>query len=60
MANIEETLDQIMKIDGAISAALVDYKSGMTLGMIGGGKIDMELAGADTTEVVRAEKQIID
>lgn len=60
MANIEESLDQIMKIDGAIGAALVDYKSGMTLGTIGGGKIDMELAGAGTTEVVRAEKEIID
>ena len=60
MANIEESLDQIMKIDGAIGAALVDYKSGMTLGTIGGGKIDMELAGAGTTEVVRAEKQIIE
>lgn len=60
MANIEDSLDQIMKIDGAIGAALVDYKSGMTLGTIGGGKIDMELAGAGTTEVVRAEKEIID
>jgi predicted regulator of Ras-like GTPase activity (Roadblock/LC7/MglB family) len=60
MANIEESLDQIMKIDGAIGAALVDYKSGMTLGTIGGSKIDMELAGAGTTEVVRAEKEIID
>lgn len=60
MANIQESLDEIMNIDGAIGAALVDYKSGMTLGVVGGGNIDMELAGAGTTEVVRAEKQIID
>lgn len=60
MANIDQSLEQIMKIDGAIGAALVDYKSGMTLGTIGGNKIDMELAGAGTTEVVRAEKDIID
>jgi len=60
MANIEDSLEQIMSIDGAIGAALVDYKSGMTLGTIGGNRIDMELAGAGTTEVVRAEKEIID
>jgi predicted regulator of Ras-like GTPase activity (Roadblock/LC7/MglB family) len=60
MANIEESLETIMNIDGAVGAALVDYQSGMTLGAIGGGKIDMELAGAGTTEVVRAKKKIID
>jgi len=60
MANIEESLDQIMELDGAIGAALVDYKSGMTLGTIGGVNLDMELAGASTMEVVRAEKKIID
>lgn len=60
MANIEESLETIMNIDGAVGAALVDYQSGMTLGTIGGGKIDMELAGAGTTEVVRAKKKIID
>lgn len=60
MANIQESLNQIMEIDGAIGAALVDYQSGMTLGTIGGGSLDMELAGAGNTEVVRAKKSIID
>lgn len=60
MADIQESLQKIMDIDGAIGAALVDYKSGMTLGTMGGGKIDMELAGAGNTEVVRAKKSIID
>lgn len=59
MANIEESLTKIMNIDGALGAALVDFKSGMTLGTIGD-RLDMELAGAGTTEVVRAEKQIIE
>jgi hypothetical protein len=48
-----------MNIDGAIGAALVDFQSGMTLGTVGGGSIDMELAGAGNTELVRAQKTII-
>jgi predicted regulator of Ras-like GTPase activity (Roadblock/LC7/MglB family) len=59
MANINESLENLMSIDGAIGAAIVDYQSGMTLGTIGGGNLDMELAGAGTTEVVRAKKSII-
>jgi len=60
MSDIKESLDKIMDIDGAIGAALVDYKSGMTLGTMGGGNLDMELAGAGNTEVLRAKKSIID
>ena len=48
-----------MDIDGAIGAAVVDYDNGMTLGTIGGRDLDMELAGAGTTEVVRSEHNII-
>lgn len=59
-ANIEDTFEQIMSIDGAIRAALVDCKSGMTLGTIGGNRVDMEVARAGPTEVVRAENEIID
>jgi hypothetical protein len=47
-----------MEINGAVGAAIVDYESGMTLGTIGGGQLDMELAGAGNTEVVRAKKSI--
>ena len=60
MATVQEALDQTLSINGAVGAALVDYESGMTLGTIGGGKIDMELAGAGNTEVVRTKRQIID
>jgi predicted regulator of Ras-like GTPase activity (Roadblock/LC7/MglB family) len=60
MASIQDSLDSIMDIDGAIGAALVDFKSGMTLGTIGGGDVDMELAGASNTEVVRSKKQVIE
>ena len=48
-----------MDIDGAIGVAIVDYESGMTLGTDGGRNLDMELAGAGTTEVVRSKKNII-
>jgi hypothetical protein len=54
--NIETALKEAMTLDGAIGAALVDYESGMTLGMIGGGaELNLELAAAGNTEVVRAK-----
>lgn len=60
MASIEKSLQKALEIDGAIGVALVDFQSGMCLGTAGGGRIDMELAGAGNTEVVRAEKEIMD
>lgn len=60
MANIRESLKEIMEIEGATGATLVDYQSGMTLGTIGGQGTDMELAGAANTEVVRSKKEMID
>ncbi|MEM7275019.1 MAG: hypothetical protein AAF547_18195 [Actinomycetota bacterium] len=52
---LEETLKEAMSITGAIGVALVDFGSGMTLGTIGGGGLDLEIAGAGNTEVVRAK-----
>ena len=43
-----------MTIDGALAAALVDSTSGMLMGSAGGG-LDLELAAAGNTEVVRAK-----
>ena len=57
--NIQESLEDIMDIAGAVGAAIVDYENGMTLGTIGGRNLDMELAGSGNTEVVRAKKNII-
>lgn len=55
MAGIQQSLDEIMQIPGALGAALVDYSSGMTLGTAGNGALDLELAAAGNTEVMRAE-----
>jgi hypothetical protein len=54
--NIEASLKEAMTIDGAIGVALVDYESGMALGTLGGGPdLDLEVAAAGNTEVVRAK-----
>ncbi|MFB6839866.1 hypothetical protein [Streptomyces sp. NPDC056361] len=56
MANTETSLKEAASIDGAIGAALVDYTSGMALGTIGGGKeLDLNVAAAANTDVVRAK-----
>jgi hypothetical protein len=56
--NIKQSLDEIMKIDGAQCAAVVDSSSGMMLGDAGSG-VDMEIAAAGNTEVVRAKLKTI-
>ena len=60
MANIQASLNEAMNIGGAVGAALVDFKSGMCLGTAGGGNINLELAAAGNTEVVRAKKAVRD
>ncbi len=53
--NIESALDEIMSINGAMAAAVVDWESGMTLGMRTIGGFDIELAAAGNSEVVKAK-----
>ena len=56
MANLNESLQDLMSLEGAMCAAVVDYNSGMMLGSIGTGvDLDLELAAAGNTEVVRAK-----
>ena len=54
MATIKQTLDEILELDGAMCAAVVDSTSGMMLGSSGSG-VDLEVAAAGNTEVVRAK-----
>ncbi|WP_262698171.1 MULTISPECIES: hypothetical protein [Streptomyces] len=57
MANTQTALKEAMtSIEGSLGAALVDYSSGMALGTVGGGKeLDLTVAAAGNTDVVRAK-----
>ncbi len=57
MTTAKETLPKLLEIDGCVGACIVDSNSGMTLGAIGGGNIDLEAAAAGNTEVVRAKRK---
>ena len=54
MPSIQDSLNALMTSDGSICGALVDSTSGMLMGSVGSG-VDMELAAAGNTEVVRAK-----
>ena len=59
--NIETALKEAMAIEGASGVALVDWDSGMALGTLGGGKyLDLELAAAGNTEVIRAKMRTLE
>lgn len=59
MSNITESLTLLMGVSGAVVASVVDANSGMMLGQAGTG-IDLELASAGSTEVVRAQVKTMD
>ena len=50
----KELLTTLMQTEGALCAALVDYNSGMLLESVGSG-VDLDMAAAGNTEVVRAK-----
>lgn len=57
---IETALKEAMTVDGAIGVAVVDTESGMSLGALGGGRdLDLEVAAAGNTEVVRAKTRTL-
>ena len=59
--NIETALKEAMSIEGATGTALVDWGSGMALGTLGGGKyLDLDLAAAGNTEVIRAKMRTVE
>ncbi|WP_067690662.1 hypothetical protein [Nocardia jejuensis] len=61
MADMEVALKDMMNLDGALGAAIVDYGSGMPLGMLGGSKsLNLEIAAAGNTEVIRAKLRTIE
>ena len=46
-------------MDGAIGAALVDWQSGMMLGTAGGANLNLDVAVAGNTEVVRSKLKVM-
>ncbi|MED7930253.1 hypothetical protein AB0K40_24050 [Nonomuraea bangladeshensis] len=61
MAGMDVSLKEMMTIDGAVGAAVVDYGSGMALGTLGGSKdLDLQVAAAGNTEVVKAKLRTMD
>jgi hypothetical protein len=61
MADMDTALKELMQIDGAIGAAIVDYTSGMALGTIGSSKeLDLQVAAAGNTEVIRAKMRTLE
>jgi hypothetical protein len=58
-ANLKQSMEQAMTIDGAMAAALVDHRSGMCLAKAGTA-INLELAAAGNTQVVRAKLSTVE
>ena len=58
--NIDIAMKEAMSISGAVGVALVDYDSGMSLGTSGGGDwLNLEVAAAGNTEVVRSKLRVM-
>lgn len=59
-SNIKENLSKLEGVDGFVGVALADSDSGMCLGYLGGaGIINLEVAAASNTEVVRSKRKAI-
>jgi predicted regulator of Ras-like GTPase activity (Roadblock/LC7/MglB family) len=53
-------LSELNNLAGFVGAVLVDGESGMSLATVGGGSMDMNLAAAGNTEVIRAKRNVME
>ena len=53
--NYDKAVSEMLNVDGAIAAAVVDYSSGMLLAGGGSPAVDLEIAAAGNTEVMSAK-----
>ncbi len=53
--NYDNAVSQMLNVDGALAAAVVDFDSGMLLAGGGSAAIDLEIAAAGNTEVMRSK-----
>jgi hypothetical protein len=56
MSDIKTAIERALEVDGCLGVALVDFESGLCLGIAGNPPFDLELAAAGNTEIVRATK----
>jgi predicted regulator of Ras-like GTPase activity (Roadblock/LC7/MglB family) len=57
MASAKDSLPKLLEIEGCLGACIVDSNSGMTLAASSSHAVDLEVAAAGNTEVVRAKRK---
>lgn len=59
MANLDDKIANLLDIEGSLCAAVVDSNNGMVMATAGAG-VDIEIAAAGNTDVLRAKMKTIE
>lgn len=57
-SNLNQSIQELMSIDGALAVALVDSNSGMALGTAGN-SINLDVAAAGNSEVIKSKNKVM-